>query len=264
VTHLGEKATALVDGQLSLEATERAYAHLAHCRDCRDKVEAERLMKSRLFRLPSPALGTDLMGRLLALGGPSGPLPPRSGHVPGSPRPVPVPINVQSSRAAVDPGAGGDAAGAGMGFVSDAGSVLVTPTIGSALVVGVTLARGPGSPTGPGRPVSRSTWGRSVVHRPVADRPAGRPPHPPQRTSGRARFAVAVLGALGVVGAGVGGLVLVGSGTASGGSPSQARLDSFIVQRSHETRATVPAGASLELPTGSQQFGPEGAAGGGR
>lgn len=88
MAHLGERVTALVDGQLPAEAAERAYAHLACCRACRDLVEAERLAKGRLAALRGPAPAPELFGRLLALGGPTGPLTPRTGHVPGSPRPA--------------------------------------------------------------------------------------------------------------------------------------------------------------------------------
>jgi hypothetical protein len=87
VTHLGERITPLVDGQLPADAAERASMHLASCRPCRDAVEAERLMKSRLATLGSPQPGEDLVRRLLHLAGPEGPLPPRVGHVPGTPRP---------------------------------------------------------------------------------------------------------------------------------------------------------------------------------
>jgi anti-sigma factor RsiW len=99
VSHLGDRAAALVDGQLSPDAAERATAHLAACRPCRDLVEFERLTKIRLARLQGPAPTADLVGRLLAMGGPAGPLPPRPGHVPGMPRAQTVPL-----RAA--PGAG--------------------------------------------------------------------------------------------------------------------------------------------------------------
>jgi hypothetical protein len=92
VSHLADRITDLVDGQLSPEATERANAHLVHCRACREAAEAERLTKARLSTLPAPTPGEDLLPRLLALGGPEGPITPRSGHVPGSPRPRPVPI----------------------------------------------------------------------------------------------------------------------------------------------------------------------------
>jgi anti-sigma factor RsiW len=92
VSHLGDRAAAFVDGQLSPDAAERATGHLAACRPCRDLVELERLTKVRLATLQGPAPTADLMGRLLAMGGPSGPLPPRPGHVPGMPRPQTVPL----------------------------------------------------------------------------------------------------------------------------------------------------------------------------
>lgn len=199
--HLGEKVSSLVDGQLSLEATERAYAHLANCRHCRDAVEAERLMKTRLSCLLAPAPGADLVSGLLALGGPLGPLPPRPGHVPGSPRPVPV--------------------------------SLPSPVDTSAL-----LSSGPGRSTG----VLRAAAIRPVRRPSGSSRPAGRPAGPR-----RARLAGVVLGALGVVGAGVGSLALAAPET-SRGVPAQPPLESFVVQRPLPTRpAAVSADVSLEL-----------------
>ena len=83
MTHLGDRAAAFVDGQLSPESAERTTAHLATCRPCRDLVELERLTKARLSALCGPEPAADLVGRLLAMGGPAGPLPPRPGYVPG-------------------------------------------------------------------------------------------------------------------------------------------------------------------------------------
>jgi len=80
----------VVDGQLTPESAERATAHLAACRPCRDLVELERLTKARLSALCGPEPGADLVSRLLAMGGPGGPVSPRPGHVPGTPRPQPV------------------------------------------------------------------------------------------------------------------------------------------------------------------------------
>jgi hypothetical protein len=108
MSHLGERVTSLVDGQLPVETAEKALMHIAGCGDCREAVEIERLMKRRLSMLDAPEPGDQLVGRLLELAGPSGPLPPRPGHVPGSPRPeliasltrVPVRSDVGASRAA--------------------------------------------------------------------------------------------------------------------------------------------------------------------
>jgi hypothetical protein len=92
VSHLGDRVAALVDGQLTPDAVDRVTMHLVSCRPCRDLVELERLTKARLSALVGPSPTADLVGRLLAMGGPSGPLPPRPGYVPGSPRPEPVPL----------------------------------------------------------------------------------------------------------------------------------------------------------------------------
>jgi hypothetical protein len=87
MSHLGERITSLVDGQLAVEPAERALMHIAGCPDCREAAETERLTKHRLAALGAPEPADRLIGRLLELAGPSGPMPPRSGHVPGSPRP---------------------------------------------------------------------------------------------------------------------------------------------------------------------------------
>ena len=92
MSHLGDRVAALVDGQLGPDAVERAHVHLAGCRPCRDLVEVERLTKSRLATLQRPAPGVELLGRLYLLAGPDGPLPPREGRVPGTPRVRPVPL----------------------------------------------------------------------------------------------------------------------------------------------------------------------------
>jgi anti-sigma factor RsiW len=154
VSHLGDRAAAFVDGQLNPESAERATAHLASCRPCRDLVELERLTKVRLATLAGPAPSADLVGRLLAMGGPAGPLPPRPGHVPGTPRPAPVPVRASAP-------------------------------------AGVARRSRSGAPT----------------------RPAGRPVVLGGR---RSRLAVAVAGALSVVGVGVAGVGVAGVGAAGG------------------------------------------------
>lgn len=49
--HLGTKVSALLDGQLSEEETERAWSHVHTCHTCRDLVEREGWVKTRLVGL---------------------------------------------------------------------------------------------------------------------------------------------------------------------------------------------------------------------
>lgn len=215
MNHLGDKVSALVDGQLPIEATERAHAHLAHCRDCRDAVEAERLMKARLSCLPAPEPGADLLGRLLALGGPSGPLAPRPGHVPGMPRPAEVPLP--------HPAAEPVGARSGYRWSGSASTGLLTAPAPAVRPVSPRLTRAST------RPVSAPR----VTH-PPDGRPGGRANGPR-----RIRIAGAVLGALGVVGVGVSGLVLAAPSTPSS-VPARAPLDSFVVDRPLQPRGLAP------------------------
>jgi hypothetical protein len=190
VTHLGDRAAAFVDGQLTPESAERATAHLAACRPCRDLVELERLTKARLSALCGPDPSADFVGRLLAMGGPSGPLPPRPGHVPGTPRPQPV--------------------------------SLPTPERG-----GVQVLRRAARPSLP-RDVARPGPRREPV---PSTRPSGRS-RAPIRPS---RLAVAVFGAMSVVGVGVAGVAAGSSAAATGPNPLPARLGTVV----------SPAGAGL-------------------
>lgn len=240
MSHLGERVSGLVDGQLSPADTERAMAHLAGCRPCRDAVETERLMKARLACLAGPGPSGDLVGRLLAMGGPSGPMPPRPGYVPGSPRPQPVSL----SRPVPVPGRPVTAA-----------RLAVRPAAGRvALRTGRAAGRAVGA-------VRAATVARPVPARPVGSRPAGRPTG---LAVPRARLAGAVLGALGVVGAGVGGLVLaapgasVGAGTAGLTIQQASRTASpgagvGFGRRSSTAppRAAAPGSVSVGLPAGA-------------
>lgn len=51
MAHLGPKVSALLDGRLSLEEEERAWAHVHSCHPCRDLVEREGWVKTRLASL---------------------------------------------------------------------------------------------------------------------------------------------------------------------------------------------------------------------
>ena len=49
--HLGDRVSALLDGQLGPEDEERAWAHVHSCHQCRDLVEREGWVKTRLAGL---------------------------------------------------------------------------------------------------------------------------------------------------------------------------------------------------------------------
>jgi anti-sigma factor RsiW len=77
--HLGSRASALLDGQLSPEETERAWDHVHGCHACRDLVEREGWIKTRLtglaFEVAAPSTPAGLKGSLMgaaAFAGPPG------------------------------------------------------------------------------------------------------------------------------------------------------------------------------------------------
>ena len=56
--HLGNRTSALLDGQLPADEAERAWAHVHECHACRDRVEREGWVKSRLAGLSYDAGAT--------------------------------------------------------------------------------------------------------------------------------------------------------------------------------------------------------------
>ncbi|WP_084468555.1 anti-sigma factor family protein [Nocardiopsis trehalosi] len=98
--HMGERLSALVDGELGHADRDRALRHLASCESCRFEAEMLRRLKRRLHGLDAPQPSTDFMGRLAALSAappsadpPFGPPPPGGrpfGSMPplGSSRPL--------------------------------------------------------------------------------------------------------------------------------------------------------------------------------
>jgi anti-sigma factor RsiW len=76
--HLGSRTSALLDGQLPPVETERAWEHVHTCHACRDLVEREGWIKTRLaglsFDVASPSTPAGLKGSLIGahLTGPPG------------------------------------------------------------------------------------------------------------------------------------------------------------------------------------------------
>ncbi|MDA0634154.1 zf-HC2 domain-containing protein [Nonomuraea sp. MCN248] len=135
MTHLGERVSALVDGELNHAERDRALAHLTFCADCRREVESLRALKTRLRSLEHPALPADLTLSLMRMAEPGGPLPPRERPFPtrtfgGVPIPGPhsiAPLDNRPRRNATGGGSSGPGRGTrrrstymAVGFVSAA------------------------------------------------------------------------------------------------------------------------------------------------
>ena len=77
--HLGSLVSALVDGQLSPEATERAWSHVLGCTSCRRLVEREGWVKRQLAQMPggdtAPAHVVGSLQRLHPLSSMPDPMP---------------------------------------------------------------------------------------------------------------------------------------------------------------------------------------------
>ena len=67
IGHLGSRVSALLDGQLPADEAERAWAHVHACHACRDLVEREGWVKTRLAGLTfdDSAVPDSLKGSLL-------------------------------------------------------------------------------------------------------------------------------------------------------------------------------------------------------
>jgi hypothetical protein len=77
--HLGHRVSALLDGRLDPVEEERAWAHVHACHPCRDLVEREGWVKTRLAGLSGAGRDAPADLKHSLLGGPAVP--------PGSPRP---------------------------------------------------------------------------------------------------------------------------------------------------------------------------------
>lgn len=113
--HLGARVSALLDGQLSAEESERAWEHLADCRECQQSVERESWVKRRVAGLSYDAFTaapSSLKGQLL-----------------GAPRTSCLPDTQDSRRLLGLALVGGGALGAAvMGFVAFAVGPAEAPT----------------------------------------------------------------------------------------------------------------------------------------
>jgi anti-sigma factor RsiW len=86
MTHLGERLTALVDGELGHDERDKALVHLAACDQCRAEADALRALKRRLRAMGDALPAESFLARLQAMGEPGDPLPPVIRRLPGQSR----------------------------------------------------------------------------------------------------------------------------------------------------------------------------------
>ncbi|NUP60608.1 MAG: anti-sigma factor [Nonomuraea sp.] len=152
MAHLGERVSALVDGELNHTERDRALAHLTFCADCRHEVESMRALKSRLRSLDGPAMPADLTMSLLRMAEPGGPLPPRERPFPtrtfgGVPIPGPHSIAPLDNRPRRD--SAGGASGPGRGG-RRRGTYVAVGVVSAAVALGTFFAvSGAGGSTPP-------------------------------------------------------------------------------------------------------------------
>jgi anti-sigma factor RsiW len=81
MSHLGDRLSALVDGELDAAESDRAHAHLASCEKCRAEAAELRALKQQMRTLiagaPAEAAMTRRLVAMTGPGGPSGAKPPR-------------------------------------------------------------------------------------------------------------------------------------------------------------------------------------------
>lgn len=131
--HLGNRVTALVDGQLTPEAAERALAHAAACPECRAALDAERAARRVVRSAEDLTPSDDLTVRLLALSRPE----PGSGAPVGMVAPVDValPRGHRHVRWLVATGGAAAAAVGGLIALGGAASPVLDPAALRATVV---------------------------------------------------------------------------------------------------------------------------------
>jgi len=83
VSHLGQRISALIDGELSDAERDRVLTHLAGCDECRQEAVALRALKQRMHSLGEAMVDAALTGRLMAMATPGEP-----GRAPWRPRPA--------------------------------------------------------------------------------------------------------------------------------------------------------------------------------
>ena len=70
MSHLGQRISALIDGELTDAERDRVLTHLAGCDECRQEAVALRALKQRMHSLGEAMVDAALTGRLMAMAAP--------------------------------------------------------------------------------------------------------------------------------------------------------------------------------------------------
>ena len=167
MSHLGDRLSALVDGELDGAERDRAHAHLAGCEQCRAEAAELRALKQKLRELMTRAPAEAAMtSRLIAMTGPGGPLPPRRRLLRVVPGRRPTAGPVLSGRASSGPASAGPGpSGPGAPRLARRRRYLVLGTV--SLVVGLGAAAftvGGGGNASPGPRITPPVEMYSVEH----------------------------------------------------------------------------------------------------
>ncbi len=129
MSHLGQRLSALIDGELDGAERDRVLVHLARCESCRGEASALRMLKRRMNALGETAADSTLTGRLMRLAQPhdSSPWP----HGPG-----PWTSWPGMALAAQGPGRGGYEVRPGWQFAAGSLGVLVAGLAAAAFMAG--------------------------------------------------------------------------------------------------------------------------------
>ena len=131
IGHLGDRVSALLDGQLAPAETERAWAHVHSCHQCRDLVEREGWVKTRLAGLSFDSAGapSSLKGSLLSSRSSSVSSGLSSGLPPGDVYLTAAPTDPRPRRVTLVAIGGGAAGAAVMGVLALGAAPADAPTL---------------------------------------------------------------------------------------------------------------------------------------
>ena len=152
--HVGDLAAAFVDEQLDPTRRDAVLVHITACLSCREEVDHQRRLKSRLRALGGPGLPPDLLSRLSAFGDPRSP----SGGLPVAPVPAPGPRAPSRGPVRRDPQRA-------LRLLAGAASLVL---VGTGTAYAAASDGQPNSPTSP----SRSATPAPIAARPLAASPA--------------------------------------------------------------------------------------------